>query len=69
VKILPTFKPNEWFFKHHQKEGEEQWETYARVIREIMAEEGQLLLSNLQIEDKFEYKKLLYPKMKGKSSD
>jgi 1-acyl-sn-glycerol-3-phosphate acyltransferase len=25
VKILPTFHPNEYFFKHHQQEGEQEW--------------------------------------------
>ena len=33
VKEFPVFKPNEYFFKNHQKEGEEKWETYARIIR------------------------------------
>jgi hypothetical protein len=32
-----------------------------RVIREIIAEHAGLPLSDLQIEDKFEYKKVLYP--------
>ena len=35
---LPVFKPNPYFFEHHQKEGEEQWQTYARVIRDLMSE-------------------------------
>jgi hypothetical protein len=34
---LPVFKPNDYFFKNHQREGEEQWETYARVIRDLMS--------------------------------
>ena len=34
-----------------------------------MAEEGGMKLSEMTIEDKFEYKKLLFPKMKGKYSD
>ena len=53
---LPDFFPNEYFWKHHQKEGEEQWQTYARVIREIMAKKGGYKLSDLSIEDKFEYR-------------
>jgi len=44
---LPVFKPNDYLFKHHQKEGEEQWETFARVVREVMAKHGGLKLSNL----------------------
>jgi hypothetical protein len=35
---LPIFRPNEYFFKNHQNEGEQRWETYARVIRTIMSE-------------------------------
>lgn len=37
---LPIFTPNEYFFSHHQEVGEEKWQTYARVVREIMAEVG-----------------------------
>ena len=67
---FPVFKPNEYFFKHHQREGEEQWETYARVIREIMAKGSGLKLSDASIEDKFEYKKVLFGKgMKGSATD
>jgi hypothetical protein len=66
---FPTFKPNDYFWKNHQKEGEEKWETYARVIRHIMAIQGKFEESDLQVEDKFSYKELLNPKLKGKSSD
>jgi len=31
-KDLPIFRPNEYFWKHHQKEGEEKCDTYRRVI-------------------------------------
>ena len=60
---MPVFKPNDYFFKHHQKEGEEQWETFARVLRDIMAKTGNLKISELSIEDKFKYKELLNPKI------
>lgn len=33
-----------------------------RVIREIMAENLKFPLSNLKLEDKFDYKEILYPK-------
>ena len=59
---LPIFRPNEYFFKTHQREGEEKWQAYARVIRDLIAEHGNLQLANLEIEDKFEYKNLLYTK-------
>lgn len=59
---LPIFKPNDYFFTHYQREGEEKWQTFTRVVREIMAEVGGYELVNESIEDKFEYKKLLFPK-------
>ena len=37
---MPIFRPNEFFWKNHQREGEQQWQTYARVIRDIIAEAG-----------------------------
>lgn len=66
---MPIFKPNDYFFEHHQQEGEEKWETYARVVRELMGEVSGMKLIDMTIEDKYEYKKLLYPKHKGKISD
>jgi len=59
---LPVFRPNEYFFKNHQKEGEERWQTYRRVIRDIMAEVGGFEKSDMHIEAKFEYKEQLYGK-------
>ena len=56
------FEPNEYFFKHHVQEGEEKWQAYMRVIRQIMAETLEFKLSNQKLEDKFDYKQLLYPK-------
>ena len=60
VVDLPVFTPNDFFFKHHQKEGEEKWETYSRVIRLIMSEEGNLKLSDQSIDDKFRYRALVF---------
>ena len=65
--VLPTFEPNEYFFKHHQREGEEEWECYARVIRQIIAKYSGLKLSDKTVFDKFEYKKSFG--LKVKSSD
>ena len=66
LKELPVFEPNEYFFQHFQKPGEEQWETYMRVIREIMGENLGKGHSDAKLEDKFEYKDILYPSKKGK---
>ena len=43
---LPVFKPNEYLWKHHLREGEEKWACYMRVIRDLMAKEGNLTLSD-----------------------
>ena len=69
ITWLPVFKPNDYFFEHHQREGEEKWLTYSRVIRDIMAEVGGYTHVNESIEDKFEYKKILFPKKFSKESD
>ena len=65
AKEFPVFKPNDYFFDNHQVPGEEKWETYARVMREIMSKELGLVLSEVSIEDKFDYRKLLFPKGKN----
>lgn len=67
IKELPVFKPNDYFFKHHVKEGEEKWMAYMRVIREIMAESLNFKLSDQRLEDKFDYKVALYPKKGSKN--
>ena len=39
LKELPVFKPNEYFWKNHwNKDKEERWEAYARVMRQLIAE-------------------------------
>jgi hypothetical protein len=39
IKEYPVFRPNEYFWKNHWDEKNEQkWECYARVIRKIIAE-------------------------------
>lgn len=60
VKRFPVFVPNDYFFDKFQQEGEEKWQTYARVIRDIMSEHTGLKKSDLSYEDKVAYKKLLY---------
>lgn len=60
VTEFPVFRPNQYFFDHHLREGEEKWECYARVVRDIIANQMKIKLSNgVQIEDKFEYRKLI----------
>lgn len=72
VKVceMPIFRPNEYFFKTHQGEGEERWETYGRIVREIISEGGDLPIAirpdgtEVEYRDKLEYKNLLWPKTK-----
>ena len=58
---LPVFRPNNFFFENYQLEHEEKWQTYERIIRQIIAESGDFILSDAVIEDKFKYKMELYP--------
>jgi lysophosphatidylcholine acyltransferase/lyso-PAF acetyltransferase len=63
VTELPVFAPNEYFWKHHWQEGkEEKWEAFARAVRQIMAEVGDFKLSDLTMQDKFDY----IEKLKGR---
>ena len=55
---MPVFAPNEYFWQHHVREGEERWEAYARVVREIIREQGGFELYETSMEEKFEYKRL-----------
>ena len=66
MKVYPVFKPNEYFWKNHWSEdsGEQKWEAYARVVREIIADSHNLKLSDIAMEDKFTYKDIA----KGKKS-
>ena len=56
VNQLPVFAPNDYFWKHHWREGkEEKWEAYARAVRQIMSEASSLKLSDQTMQDKFDY--------------
>ena len=59
------FKPNEYFFEHHQQKDEERWMTYMRVVRSLMAKELGFKETQCRLEEKFAYKEVLYP---GKGS-
>jgi len=58
---LPVFRPNEYFWKHHQREDEERYETYMRVIRDLLSEYSQIPKIEQDITEKFEYKRKLFP--------
>ena len=62
LKIYPVFKPNDYFWDNHwnKDSGEQQWEAYARVVREeIIAKSFDFKLSKLKMEDKFAFKDAL----------
>ena len=69
---MPIFRPNEYFWEHHQKEGEEKWQTYARVIRDIISENSGIPIAKhkdgteIDIREKQEYKDILWPPKKKK---
>ena len=66
VDYLPVFKPNDYFWEHHwQKDKEEQWEAYARVVRQIICDHGGFEMSDLEFKDKKEYQQKLKELYKG----
>ena len=54
-KRYPVFKPNQYFWDHHQREGEKQAITYMRVIREIILKEDKFNDSQASVADQFGY--------------
>ena len=64
IKELPVFKPNEFFWKNHMKEGEEKVDTYMRVMREVMAENLGQKIIDIDINEKFDYRNLIWPSKK-----
>ena len=69
VYEMPIFRPNEYFWKHHQRKNEEKWQTYARVIRDIIVDgsNGTIPIAlhedgtEIDIREKKDYKELLWP--------
>jgi hypothetical protein len=45
IKEFPVFKPNDYFFEHFLENGEEKWNCYMRVVRQLMSENSGLPLS------------------------
>ena len=65
-KEFPVFRPNEYFWKNHVKEGEEKADAYCRVMREFLASEMDMPLSEFSFRDKIEYRaKILGKGMKA----
>ena len=69
IQELPTFKPNQYLWDNHMKEGEDKATCYTRVIRELMAEEFGFKLAEIDLEEKFDYRQLIWPKKGGSKSE
>lgn len=61
IKEYPVFKPNEYFWKNHYdpSSGKQRWEVYASVIRGIIQSSFNFKLSDMSLEEKIKYKRLL----------
>ena len=65
---MPIFRPNDYFWENHMQQGEEKWEAYARVIRDIIHEGSGVPImkkedgSEIDIKEKLEYKSYLWPR-------
>ena len=61
---MPVFAPNEYFWKHHWdgKDPKMKWKVFANAVREAMGEAGGYYLSDSSIDDKLEYKNLIWGK-------
>ena len=53
---LPIITPNEYMFNHFSSYGNEKWEIYAEVARDIMYTIGDFKKSDKDLRDKFRYK-------------
>lgn len=62
IEEFPTFKPNQFFWDNYQREGEDQATCYARVVRDILSKEMNLPLCEVDMEEKFDYRALIWPK-------
>jgi hypothetical protein len=64
MKVYPVFKPNDYFWEHHWDGKEQKWEAYARAVRQIIIDSHGFASSDIQMDDKFEFKDI----MKGKKA-
>ena len=66
---MPTFEPNEYFWKNHWDGKEEKWITFANACREILGEHLNLPLSDEKMEQKFLYKQAIKAAKEAKTKD
>ena len=70
VEILqmPVFKPNQYLWDNHLREGEEKVDCYTRVVRQLLAENLNLRLADVDLKEKMAYRDSIFPK-KNKKKD
>lgn len=56
-RILPVFKPNDYFWKHYWKPGEDKAQVFANAVRQVMLEAGGFKDTDNTAESRFEYLK------------
>ena len=59
---LPIIAPNDYMFNNFGHLGKEEWETFAKVAREIMCELGAFKKSELGLKDSFNYCSCIHKK-------
>ena len=65
---MPVFAPNDYFWKNHWdgKDEKKKWYVFAEAVRQAMAECGNYKLSSATMQDKMEYKEIIWGKSKKK---
>ena len=59
---FPVFKPNDYFFKNHVREGEDKADAYGRVIQSIIAKQMNLQIADVDIKEKLAYREMIFGK-------
>jgi len=58
---LPIILPeDDWLNKYKENDLEDKWKTFAKITKNIMAEIGELSISNKSFRHNIEYRNLLY---------
>ena len=68
VLQMPVFKPNQYLWDNHLREGEDKVDCYARVMRELMSENMNLRLADVDLKEKMAYRDAIFPR-KAKKKD
>ena len=69
IKYWSNLMPIQYLWDNHMKEGEDKVTCYSRVVRNIMAEEFGFTLAEINMEEKFDYRHLIWPNKGGSKSE